>query len=350
MEKLLSFAVPTYNMESYLEKCIRSCICENVKKLEIIVVNDGSTDNSLNIAYRLREEFSDIVTVIDKKNGHYGSCVNSALAVARGKYFRMLDPDDWCDTDALNKYIESLKSMDSDLIVSVAEDWLGGKELLLRMDIPSTVVEGKVYNARTFDGIKMGAKWMYCSHVMTYKTNILRKINLTLQCGICYTDNEYVFYPLDRINTITFLNLPIYQYYVGREGASTSESASLKMQKEMWQVLKPICQYYQAHLDNNTDSVCNNQRILIAEMAKWILAPTFLYCHKLEKESETIMQEVQNQIVKDEKLRVMIESYFANAPVPLYSYYCKNGKIWNYTPYICFRLFLYKAKEVLNKL
>ena len=77
--KILTLAVPTYNMEPYLEKCVRSCMCDNKHLLEVLIVNDGSTDGSSTIAHKLQSEYPEIVTVIDKENGNYGTCVNRAI-------------------------------------------------------------------------------------------------------------------------------------------------------------------------------------------------------------------------------------------------------------------------------
>ena len=125
--KILTLAVPTYNMEPYLEKCVRSCMCDNKHLLEVLIVNDGSTDGSSTIAHKLQSEYPEIVTVIDKENGNYGTCVNRAISEAQGKYFRMLDADDWANTDALNSLLDKLQTCDADCIVTISEDYVLGK-------------------------------------------------------------------------------------------------------------------------------------------------------------------------------------------------------------------------------
>lgn len=350
MEKLLTLAVPSYNMEAYLEKCIQSCICPNMSYLDIIIVNDGSKDKTSNIGHSLASKYSGIVSIIDKENGHYGSCVNAALKAARGKYFRMLDPDDWCNTDALNTLLEKMKTCDADLYITACEDLLNGTTLVQRMSIPDTVTEGYVYDAKTFDGLKEDAKWLFCSHVLTYKTEILKSINLSLQHGICYTDNEYVFYPLDRINTLVFYNLPVYQYYVGREGASTEWKGLRKFETEMWMVLKPIYEYYFAHLNDNTPAVINNQRIIIYNLTRWMYDVPFRYYFDLGKDVDSIIDEVQQYLIKDETLYEMITENYNDTSIPLYCNFCKKGNIREYTTYIRVRLLLFYIKNKIKKL
>ena len=110
MGKTLSVVIPTYNMEAYLRRCLDSVTRDDVpSSLELIVVNDGSTDGSLAIMQEYAEKRPDIVNIIDKPNGHYGSCVNAALKIATGKYIRILDADDWFDTNALIELLRKIK-------------------------------------------------------------------------------------------------------------------------------------------------------------------------------------------------------------------------------------------------
>ena len=101
--KLLTLAISAYNMQEYLGKCLDSVTRRDIPDtLEVIIVNDGSKDKTSEIAHQYEKRFNSIVRVIDKENGHYGSCINKALEVATGKYFRPLDADDWMNTDALD--------------------------------------------------------------------------------------------------------------------------------------------------------------------------------------------------------------------------------------------------------
>ena len=118
-QKLLSVVIPTYNMQTFLCRCLDSITHNNVPdSLEIIVVNDGSTDNSLAIMQEYADKRPDIVNIINKPNGHYGSCINAALKIATGKYFRILDADDWFDTDGLIELLGELRKADADIAVS----------------------------------------------------------------------------------------------------------------------------------------------------------------------------------------------------------------------------------------
>ena len=92
--KLLSIAIPCYNSAGYMRKCIDSLL-PGGEDVEIIIVNDGSSDNTPDIAEEYRERFPGIIKVVNKENGGHGSAVNAGLEQARGLYFKVVDSDDW---------------------------------------------------------------------------------------------------------------------------------------------------------------------------------------------------------------------------------------------------------------
>lgn len=108
MKKILSVCIPTYNMEALLGRCLNSFIVDKnyMNQLEIIIVNDGSKDNSSRIAHEYANKYPDTFVVVDKPNGNYGSCINAALKVATGYYFRICDADDRYENSNLVAYID----------------------------------------------------------------------------------------------------------------------------------------------------------------------------------------------------------------------------------------------------
>ena len=119
MEKILSVSIASYNVEKFIRKALDSCcIPEIMDRLEVLVVNDGSTDSTLQIAREYEEKYPQTFRVIDKKNGGYGSTVNASIKAAKGKYFRLLDGDDWFDRDGLVRFIEELSEAQEDMIVA----------------------------------------------------------------------------------------------------------------------------------------------------------------------------------------------------------------------------------------
>ena len=102
--KYISFAIPCYNSEEYMEKCIRSLLTSG-EDVEIIIVNDGSKDKTSEIAHAYREKYPNIIKVVDKENGGHGDAVNSGLSSATGKYFKVVDSDDWVDKKAYKEIL-----------------------------------------------------------------------------------------------------------------------------------------------------------------------------------------------------------------------------------------------------
>lgn len=216
MGKILSVCVPSYNMEHYLARNIESfLISECIDKVEVIVVNDGSKDNTLKIAYEYKEKYPNTIVVIDKENGHYGSCVNAALNVATGKYFRIVDADDFVDGDSLKKLIADMEVLNVDSIYTQFAQICDGKLCLVdsdRIDLP-------LKKEILIDEVKL-PNGLFHMHCLSYRTQLLRDIGYQQTEGICYTDTEYVFYPLMNSKTIYLENFHLYCYLVGRDGQS----------------------------------------------------------------------------------------------------------------------------------
>ena len=328
--KLLTLAVPTYNMEKYLARCLDSVLCANKDFLEVLVVNDGSKDRSSEIAHKYENMYPDVIRAIDKENGNYGSCVNRAIDEATGKYFRMLDADDWCDTEALNRWLEKLKTCDADMVLTISEDRKGDEhKLTCRMDAPTSVIPEKCYNMRDFDGIKLGYKYLFCSHIITYKTEILRAIHLRLQHGISYTDNEYVYFPMNRCHSVVYYDLPIYQYFVGREGQTTDPQVMTKSVNQILQVFNRLFEDFQKCKNDRIEAVRNNQLILLSEMLYWIYGPAFKrpnganllpYVERIEKILQT-----------DEQLTIQLQRHnLAMYGMDVYAYYRQTGRFVNH--------------------
>ena len=118
-DKLLTITVPVYNTEEYLPKCLDSLIIdEYMDILEVLIVIDGSPDNSLAIAQEYAQKYPNTFIVINKENGGHSSAINKGLELATGKYFKLLDSDDWFDKDSFKVFIENLQSLDIDLVMA----------------------------------------------------------------------------------------------------------------------------------------------------------------------------------------------------------------------------------------
>lgn len=227
MDKILSICIPSYNMEGYLNRCIDSLLSpESIDFLEIIIVNDGSKDRTLEIAGSYKEKYPHSVVVVDKPNGHYGSCINAALKIASGKYFKILDADDWYDTKALAEVVNVMRTIDVDCVFTRYS------VLKIRNKRKAKIVEQKsggiVYNKElSLDQYNIPEQCLGM-HGLSYKLEFLKRICYVQTEGICYTDTEYVFFPLIAAETLFCINTSLYQYYIGREGQSVSLESMAK--------------------------------------------------------------------------------------------------------------------------
>lgn len=238
--KILSIAIPTYNMERYLGRCLDSLVAvRQVDVLEIIIVNDGSTDRSSEIAHCYANEYPNSVMVIDKQNGNYGSCVNAALKVTTGKYFRVLDSDDWVDTDGLERLIDKLKDAEADAVVThfSKEFAATGKSITIGTAF-NRFNETLPFGPEPLVGVDIETDFVM--HKLTYRTALLIKIGFRQTEGISYTDSEYVYYPLMAANSIVFFNICFYRYFIGREGQSISIPSRIKHTDDMLVILMRI--------------------------------------------------------------------------------------------------------------
>lgn len=273
-EKLLTLVVPTYNMERYIARCLNSVTEQHIpESLEVIVVNDGSKDGSLDIIRSFEKTRPDIITVIDKPNGHYGSCVNAGLKVATGKYFRMLDADDWVDTDALITLLDNLKTCDADLVVTLRTEHITDKikGSYVKTFPLGTVEYGKTYDARTFDIAAHTRKHEFNMHSMTYKTDVLRQIGLRHIEGVCYTDLQYCFLPIDRIKSLVVYDLYLYQYFIGRDDQSTSAVSLRRNFSHICKVLRCSLDYMK-NCRNLDEITLRNQHYFTKEAVDIFLA------------------------------------------------------------------------------
>lgn len=213
------------------------------------------------------------VRVIDKPNGHYGSCLNAALEVAAGKYFRILDADDWFESVALDDFVDKVKGCDADLLVTLRKEWTVKSDGSWHVD--QYPIEGIKYGY-LYDAAHLRftdySKWVeFNMHSMTYKTEVLKRIGLRLPHGVCYTDLIYCLVPLNAIKDIVVFDIYLYNYFVGREGSSTNNDS---MKKNLSHILK-VLYIMLTNLDDHPDStseVKDNQLRFVKEALSIMLS------------------------------------------------------------------------------
>lgn len=237
--KLITFVIPCYNSESYMERAIDSLLKEK-NDIEIIIVNDGSTDDTLKIAKSYEKKYGESIKVIDKENGGHGSGVNAGLKIATGKYFKVVDSDDWVDAASLKEVIKTLKKIDVDMmIVNYVYEKFGEQK---EINYKNTLPENEIF---TWDSVgKFKISKYLLMHSVIYKTSILKRIKLQLPEHTFYVDNIFVYYPLPSIKTMYYLNVPFYRYYIGREDQSVNERVMIKRIDQQLKVTKMMIDFF----------------------------------------------------------------------------------------------------------
>ena len=241
MNKVLTITIPSYNVEKYLDKVLPTFLDEQIlNDIELLIVNDGSKDKTKEIGEKYEKKYPDTVHVINKANGGHGSTINKGIELASGKYFKVVDGDDWVDTDYFVQYVNSLKKVDCDVIMTPyvrVNDNTGAKEYKGFNDIKFDCI----YN---LDDILTKINEEYAMHSITFKTDKLKHMR-SISENCFYVDQEYIIYPLIYLNSIIFFNYPIYQYRVGNNEQSMSFKNKQKNRNMHLKVLNNIIDYYQ---------------------------------------------------------------------------------------------------------
>lgn len=321
MEKILSIIIPTYNMEKYLRKCLDSLIVEDKElfgQLEVLVINDGSKDSSSAIAHEYQDKYPNVFRTVDKENGNYGSCVNRGLKEATGKFFRLLDADDWFDNDQLKQFIQMLRDVDSDIVITGYTKVEKGKS----NHIHSHLVEyNSVYEVDNCDAAKLKLKELLVMHAMTYRTSLLRNINLQLQTGISYTDIEYCYFPMSKAETIVFLDLNLYQYSIGREGQTMQKGNLIKDGRHLFMVSERVISDY-LKCDSFSQTRQLALRYIIANPVYQLFAIYLIYSRKPTEEAIQHYSAINSLVGGNADLAKMVMN-FTYKKIPFV-------KLWNY--------------------
>ncbi len=227
--KLISFAVPCYNSAAYMEKCIDSILIGG-QDVEIIIVDDGSTkDNTAQIADRYASKYPTIVKVVHQENGGHGQAVNTGLAHATGKYFKVVDSDDWVDAKSYKRILTTLKkferSEEPDMVIAnyVYEKVGAKRKKVIQYDnvFPQEQMFG-------WDDIgKFKIDQYILMHSVIYRTELLKQCGLQLPKHTFYVDNIFVFEPLPQVKKMYYINTNFYRYFIGREDQSVNETVMI---------------------------------------------------------------------------------------------------------------------------
>jgi len=244
--KVISVTVPCYNSQAYMRKCVDSLLSGG-DDVEIIIVNDGSKDDTLKIANEYKEKYPDIVKVVDKENGGHGSGVNAGVREATGVYFKVVDSDDWVDEEEFKKLIAKIKEhiaagIEPDLyITNYIYDHVQDNTQYVS-SYEKKLPEGKICG---WDKMKpFRFSHMLLMHALLFKHKVLVESNTVLPEHTFYVDDIYSYKPLPYAKTICYLNLNLYHYFIGRADQSVNMSNFVKRYDQQLRVMRCMIDSY----------------------------------------------------------------------------------------------------------
>lgn len=225
--KLLTIAVPCYNSEAYMHKCIDSLLTGG-EDVEILIVDDGSTkDKTAEIADEYEKNHPGIVRAIHQENKGHGGAVNTGIANATGLYFKVVDSDDWVDSEAYRKILDVLKELtySGSGVDAVFSNYVYEKEGQRKkrvMRYSRYFPEDRVFEWKDAKPLSIG-KYVLM-HSIIYRTSLLREVNLELPEHTFYVDNLYAFIPMAAVKKMYYIDVNFYRYFIGRADQSVNET------------------------------------------------------------------------------------------------------------------------------
>lgn len=247
MDKILTVSIAAYNVEKTIEECLDSFLPSRYfDDLEILVINDGSNDNTANIVSKYEKKYPDTIHLINKVNGGHGSTLNKSLELATGKFYKAVDGDDWVDTKELDKLCDWLKQTETDLVIN-ASKWC---------------YPNNPYEEHNEIGFKLHYEYtfeeMYLVHnentrifpmtAITILTDKLRQIGMYIKENCFYADNEFVAFCGMAADTISFDNSCAYQYRMGNSTQSVSPEGLYKHLEDYYYIFNDLADIFAKHV------------------------------------------------------------------------------------------------------
>jgi len=226
----VSVIIPVYNLEKYVSRCLDSVIGQTLQDIEIICINDGSTDKSLDVL-RDYETNDPRIRVFDKENRGQGVARNMGIGLAKGEYIGFVDGDDWVEADMYEAMYEAAKKNDADLhLCTIRRVDADGYELGIKCNYGRFIGEKSnddalVFNIRDFADVFFQLERLSMNKI--YKSTFLKNNKIFFSSIRCYEDNIFHFRTMIEAKRISITRKPFYTYIINREGASSSKGKQL---------------------------------------------------------------------------------------------------------------------------
>lgn len=255
-QKILTVIIPMYNSRAYIKKCLDSFLLEEsaMEQLEIIVVNDGSTDGCEVLVEGYVEKYPQSIRLLHKQNGGHGSAVNAALEVCTGKYLKVVDADDWVLTEGLGHILDILqRAASADVVVTGYQIYDIGRQSVENV-LP---FQEEAYKYLGMDEVVK--HWnhyrrLFWMHGMAYAADFYRRAGRRLPEKVFYEDNYFVAVPAGHAEKICYIPQLFYVYRVGDANQSISPSRKIEQIGSLETVILAMCDVYAAECGGLGDS------------------------------------------------------------------------------------------------
>ena len=241
--KYISFAVPSYNSEAYLHKCIDSLLVGG-EDVEIIIVNDGSKDGTAAIADEYAQKYPTIVKAVHKENGGHGSGVNRGMKEATGLYYKVVDSDDWADPDALKTLLDTIKehyaadTLPDMYFANYVYEHVEDNTQYVNRDCARKMPKNRFFGWDEVKPFRMNEALMM--HAMFYNREKLLATGVVLPEKTFYVDEIYAYAPLPAMKKLFYLDIDFYRYFIGRVDQSVNIKSLTSRYEQHIRVYKEI--------------------------------------------------------------------------------------------------------------
>lgn len=243
MSKLLSVSIAAYNVEKTIEECLDSFLpSKYLDELELLVVNDGSHDRTVEIVSAYEKKYPGIVRLINKENGGHGSTINTSLRLATGKFYKVIDGDDWVDAGELDKLMECLHGTRAELVINDYMDVYPDRKH--RVSHRKEYKDSFLYQFEELFPDKDYNNDIFAMHETTILAQRLRDVKMKIQEHCFYADTEFIYYVGLAADTVEFNNSCAYQYRLGSAGQSVSPEGVYKHIEDMLKIEYELMSFY----------------------------------------------------------------------------------------------------------
>lgn len=305
--KILTISIAAYNAEKTLGKCLDSITSTKcIDKLEVFIVNDGSNDGTLNIARQYSEMYPASVFVIDKENGGHGSTINATVVRTTAKYYKIVDADDWVESDNLEKLVEYLESSEVDLVINpfysvdcktnTKTEHIANKSL-------------NYYEIYGIDSLLNNGSMLLFMHKLTFRADVVKQMGPIIDEHCFYVDLEYVAFSMQHVKTFTLLDFPVYDYLQGDVNQSVSIQNRIKRITEHRRVSERLVNFYKQHSAVDSDNLdVIGRYIALFPVRNMFLNIFLLPLHEGKKQFRSFFAIVPNELLNEtgDKLRLLL--------------------------------------------